>query len=63
MNNQVLHDGTVVYYALAVNGRVVSARFSDRTSAEMARPTLPAEQQKLAEVVTVDASSRQLLLG
>lgn len=64
MNNTVLQDsGVVMYYALAVNGRVVSAKFSDRSSAEQARTQLPAEQQKIAEVVTVDASSRQLLLG
>lgn len=63
MNNTVLKDGAVMYYALAVNGRVVSAKFSERSAAEQARTQLPAEQQKIAEVVTVDASSRQLLLG
>lgn len=63
MNNSVLKDGTVMYYALAVNGRVVSAKFSDRGAAEQARTSLPAEQQKIAEVVTVDSASRQLLLG
>jgi len=63
MNNKVLQDGAVMYYALAVNGRVVSAKFSDRGAAEQARTTLPTEQQKIAEVVTVDSASRQLLLG
>lgn len=63
MNNNVLKDGTVMYYALAVNGRVVSAKFSDRGAAEQARTTLPADQQNIAEVVTVDSASRQLLLG
>ena len=57
MKNQMLQDGqSVIYYALAVNGQVVSRKFTDRTSAENARSTLPAEQQKLAEVVSVDAS-------
>lgn len=64
MNNTVLKDsGTVMYYALAVNGRIVSAKFSDRSAAEQARTTLPEAQRQIAEVVTVDASSRQLLLG
>lgn len=63
MNNTVLKDGAVMYYALAVNGRVVSAKFSDRAAAEQARTTLPVDQRTLAEVVTVDSASRQLLLG
>lgn len=63
MNNKVLQDGAVMYYALAVNGRVVSAKFSDRGAAEQARTSLPKEQQPIAEVVTVDSASRQLLLG
>ena len=63
MNNKVLQDGAVMYYALAVNGKVVSAKFSDRGAAEQARTLLTAEQQKIAEVVTVDSASRQLLLG
>lgn len=63
MNNTVLKDDTVMYYAIAVNGKVVSAKFSDRGAAEQARTSLPVEQQNIAEVVTVDSESRQLLLG
>lgn len=59
-----LHDKqAVVFYALAIQGRIISAKFSERFAAEMARQALPPDQQKLAEVVTVDSSSRQLLLG
>jgi hypothetical protein len=63
MNKQVLNDDTVVYYALAVNGRVVTPKVTEKFAAEMARASLPAHQQKIAELVTVDASGRQLLLG
>lgn len=64
MNNTVLNDSmTVVYYALAVNGRIVSAKYATSFTAEMARASLPADQQLIAEVITVDAEGRQLLLG
>lgn len=65
MNNEVLNDGTVVYYAVALNGRIVSQKFTDRFAAEQAKHSLalPHEQKKLAEVVVVDQSNRQLLLG
>lgn len=56
-------DTPQVFYMLMVNGRSVSARFTDRVAAEMARSSLPTDQQKLAEVITVDSSGRQLLLG
>jgi hypothetical protein len=52
-----------VFYALSLGGQLVSPKFSNRVQAEMARASLPAEQQKLAEVIVVDSSSRQLLLG
>jgi hypothetical protein len=63
MNNQVLTDGTVVYYAVLLNGQVISQKFTDRFAAEQARKALPPEQQLLAEVTPVDGSNRQLLLG
>lgn len=63
MHNKVLQDGLAVYYALAVNGKVVSVKFSDKIAAEHARTQLPVEQQTIAEVVVVDSASRQLLLG
>ena len=62
--NTLLRDNsTVVYYALAVNGRIVTARFATPFAAEAARAQIPPEQQALAEVVTVDSLGRQLLLG
>ncbi len=65
MKKQVLNDAEVVYYAVSVNGRIVSSKYTDRFAAEQAKQSLalPAEQIKLAEVVVVDSSSRQLLLG
>jgi hypothetical protein len=64
MNNTILQDNiTVVYYALAVQGRIVTAKFATPSVAESARSQLPADQQSIAEVVTVDSAGRQLLLG
>lgn len=65
MNNQVLTDGTVVYYAVMLNGSIVSQKFTDRFAAEQAKAALalPHAQKQLAEVVPVDAGNRQLLLG
>lgn len=65
MNAEVLNDGTVVYYAVMLSGRVISEKFSDRFAAEQAKNALalPPEVKKLAEVIVVDGSNRQLLLG
>jgi hypothetical protein len=64
MNTQ-LNDGAVVYYAISLNGRIVSSKFTDRTAAEHARQSLALtpQQRQLAEVVVVDGSNNQLLLG
>lgn len=65
MNNQILADGTVTYYAVLLNGRIVSSKYTDRFAAEQAKANLvlSPEQKQLAEVVAVDANSRQVLLG
>lgn len=63
MNNEVLNDGTVVYYAVAVNGQVVSEKFTDRFAAEQAKGKLPTTQKQTAEVQVVDQDNRLLLLG
>ena len=63
MNNSVLTDGTVVYYALAINNKVISQKFTEKFAAELERSKLPIHQQRLAELVTVDGAGRQLLLG
>lgn len=56
---------TPVYYAVMLNGRIVSQKFTDRFAAEQAKSNLvlPPEQKQLAEVVIVDQSNRQMLLG
>ncbi len=64
MNNAILNDSmTVVYYALAVRGQIVTAKFASPSTAESARSQLPVDQQAIAEVVTIDGAGRQLLLG
>lgn len=65
MNNTILKDetGTVAYYAVLLNGRVVSPKFTDRFAAEQHKMTLPKTHQAIAEVCPVDQNNRQLLLG
>lgn len=65
MNSEVLNDGTVVYYAVMLSGRIITEKFTDRFAAEQAKNALalPAEVKKLAEVIVVDSGNRQLLLG
>lgn len=67
MNNTVQglngSDFAAMYYAVFVNGRPVSSNFSERFYAEQHKQTLPVDQQRLAEVLPVDANGRQLLLG
>ncbi len=63
MKNEVLNDGTVVYYAVMINGQVVSPKYTDRFAAEQAKQKLSPAQKQIAEVTVVDQSNRQLLLG
>lgn len=63
MTNTLLNDGTVMYYVLKVNGKTVSPPVADRYALEQYRVALPADQQVLAEVVTVTQQGQELLLG
>lgn len=63
MNNQILNNGEVVYYAVKVNGIFVTSKFSERMLAEQAKLRLPDNEQTIAEVVTVTSSGQELLLG
>ena len=63
MNNQILADGTVLYYALKLDGKIISQPVSERFIAEQHRATLAPDKQPLAEVVTVTPDGRELLLG
>lgn len=63
MNNTILTDGTVLYYALKVNGKLVTAPMSDRFMLEQQRQALPQDQRLVAEIVTVTPSGQEVLLG
>lgn len=63
MNNEVLTDGTVVYYVVRVNGQDMSMKCESQMLAEMEKSKLDPELQKLAEVVPITADGNQLLLG
>ena len=63
MNKQVLTDGTVVYYAVKVNGMIVTQKFTSAQMAEQAKEQLSQEAKMLAEVVTVTSDGLELLLG
>lgn len=63
MQNQILHDNTVIYYVVRVNGQNVSQPCHSQTLAEMERSKLDPEIQQIAEVVPVTADGKELLLG
>jgi hypothetical protein len=63
MNKQILTDSTFLYYALKVHGKIITPPLFDLALIENYRRNLPPEQQALAEVVTVDRSGTELLLG
>ena len=63
MNQTILTDNTVVYYAVKVNGMIVTQKFTSQMAAEQAKEQLPTETKMLAEVVTCTADGKELLLG
>ena len=63
MNTQILTDGAVVYYAVKLNGVIVTQKFNSAYTAEQAKEQLAPEARMLAEVVTVTAGGQELLLG
>ena len=63
MNNQILTDGTSVYYVVRVNGKEVTQKVATQLLAEMEKQKLSPEMQAIAEVVPVTASGADLLLG
>ena len=63
MKNTILTDGTVVYYAIKVNGQLVSRAVSERAILEAQINTLPPNERAIAEIVTVTASNQEILLG
>ncbi len=63
MEQTIMDDTGTVLYVLMVNGVKISAPFSDRMVAEMAKGNLPDEQKLLAEVVAVTNDGKQVLFG
>lgn len=63
MNNQILNDQTAVYYAICVNGVIISQKYDSKMIAETEKTKLPIETQAVAEVVPMTADGKQLLLG
>lgn len=63
MNNTILTDGTAVYYAVKVNGMIVTQKFTSQHMAEQAKEQLSPEAKMIAEVVTVTSDNKELLLG
>ena len=63
MNQNILTDNTNVYYAVKVNGMIVTQKFTSAQMAEQAKEQLSAEAKMLAEVVTVTSAGQELLLG
>ena len=56
-------DNNTVYYVVKVNGMEVTPKWPDRMMAENSLLSLPDDQRLLAEVVTVTADGKQMLLG
>ena len=63
MNEQTLTASGVTYYALKVNGVVVTTPVQNMLLAEGQRSTLSPADQPLAEVTVVSSTGQELLLG
>lgn len=50
MNNQILTDNTTVYYAIMVEGKIVSQKFDSKLVADMEKQKLPTTTQSVATV-------------
>lgn len=63
MMKQMLTDSAVIYYALKLNGRLITPPMLNPALLEEYRRNLPIDQAPLAEVVSVTAAGTELLLG
>lgn len=59
----IIASNIQTFYAVKVNGRIVSMPTTDRYLAETVRHNLPPDQRPIAEVVIVTQSGQELLLG
>ena len=53
----------MTYYALKINGRIITPPLSERSLTETYRSNLPPDQKILAEVVSVTSTGQEILLG
>ena len=63
MNNEIIENGDVIYYVVKVNGNEVSPRYASALLAEAQIEKLSQAHRAVAEVVTVTAEGKDLLLG
>lgn len=64
MNKPILTDSSnLAYYALKVNGRLVTPPMVNPLMLEEYRRNLPDDQKATAEVVSVTSTGTELLLG
>lgn len=71
MNNNILHGGDVLYYALKMNGTVLPEHFNERILAEQTKAQMLLENTKSGidnipvniEVVQVTADGKEVLFG
>lgn len=63
MNNPIDEEGNVTYYAVKVNGQIVSPKYSTPQQAEAMFEHLNEEHRAIAEVVPVTADGKQILFG
>lgn len=59
----MLVNSEQTYYAVKMNGKIITLPVGDRLAAEQAKLNLPEDQRMIAEVVTVTADGQELLLG
>lgn len=64
-NNSIplVDDNNSTYYVVRVNGKDVSMRYSNKMMAEQEMVNLTEDQRENAEIVTVTAEGKQVLLG
>jgi hypothetical protein len=58
----ITNSNTDIQYGVKING-VITNKFTLKRLAEKALDDLPADQQHLAEIVSLDADGREILFG
>ena len=63
MQNEIIENGDVVYYAVKVNGTIVSPRYATPSLAEAQIEHLAEPHRLIAEVVRITADGKEILFG